>query len=67
MTKFNILKSKLIENKNINLITFKYIIPTLSEVNNKLFINFFEKNLKIFNFSEKLLINFDIIEEKLGG
>ena len=52
MTKFNILKSKLTENKNINLITFKHISPTLSEVNNKLFINFSEKNLKLLGFDK---------------
>lgn len=59
-------KLNLIENSEINVINIKTLTPILTENSNtgKITITFSEKIYKIYNFSEKLQIEFDIIEEE---
>lgn len=56
----------IVDDLSINVITIKSLLLNISEDKyGKIFINFSEKRNKIKNFSETLVINFDIIKEKI--
>lgn len=64
----NITKINLVENADINVININNIsLQVIENTQGRIILSFSEKIEKIKNFSEKLLIEFDIIEEEMGN